>query len=70
MKQKLKKLIRPALFTFGGALLGFGYYYFIGCMQGTCPITSNPWTSTIYMGIVGFLVSGIFTKECDGGCNM
>lgn len=28
MKKKMKKWIRPALFTLGGALLGLGYYAF------------------------------------------
>lgn len=69
MKNKMKKWIRPLLFTLGGALIGFGYYYFVGCASGSCPITSNPYVSTIYMGVVGWLVSGIFGKECSGQCN-
>ena len=42
MKNKIKKWIRPALFTLGGALLGLGYYAFVGCSTGSCAITSNP----------------------------
>ncbi len=38
-----------------GALVGFGYYYFIGCKSGTCPITSSPYISTIYGAVVGML---------------
>ena len=30
MKNKIKKWSRPALFTLGGALLGLGYYAFVG----------------------------------------
>ena len=30
MKSKLKKWLRPFLFTIGGALVGIGYYYVVG----------------------------------------
>ena len=26
-----------------GAIGGYLYYYFDGCVSGTCPITSNPY---------------------------
>lgn len=72
LKEKLrkKKWIRPMLFTIGGALVGLGYYAFVGCSTGSCAITSNPVNSMIYMGFIGWLLSGVFGKECDGGCNM
>ena len=38
----------------------FAYYKFIGCSTGTCPLTSNPFISTIYGGIVGALVASSF----------
>lgn len=66
---KIRKWIRPALFTLGGALAGLAYYYFIGCASGSCPITSSPFGSMLYMGVIGYWVSGIFTKECKR-CNM
>jgi hypothetical protein len=47
----LKFIIAPVI---GGAL-GFIYYKTIGCSTGTCPITSNPWISTIYGIIMGLL---------------
>jgi hypothetical protein len=37
---------------FAGILLGFLYYYFIGCENG-CPIKSNPYLMSIYGGIMG-----------------
>lgn len=70
MKSKLKKWLRPLLFTIGGALAGLGYYYAVGCSTGSCPITSNPIITMIYMGVVGLLLSGLFGKGCDGKCNM
>ncbi len=30
-----------------GGALGFAAYKFIGCASGTCPLTSNPWVSTL-----------------------
>ncbi len=39
-----------------GGGLGFAYYKFVGCSSGTCPLTSNPITSTIYGLVVGALV--------------
>ena len=70
MKEKAKKRMRPLLFTIGGALAGLTYYHFIGCATGSCPITANPISSMIYMGVLGWLLSGVFGRECDGGCSM
>jgi xanthine/uracil permease len=39
-----------------GASVGYAYYYFIGCVSGSCPITSNPWSSIVYGAILGALV--------------
>jgi hypothetical protein len=39
-----------------GGTAGYAYYYFIGCVSGTCPITSNPWISTTYGALLGFLM--------------
>ena len=70
MKEKTTRWLRPGLFTAGGALAGFGYYYFIGCATGSCPITANPISAMIYMGVIGWLLSGVFGKGCEGGCSM
>jgi hypothetical protein len=51
---------RSVLFVIGGAILGFGYQRLVGCRTGTCPITSNPWVSTLYGAFVGYLASGGF----------
>ncbi len=40
-----------------GAIAGFLYYKLIGCSTGTCPITRNPWASSLYGAIMGALVS-------------
>lgn len=45
-----------------GAIAGFAYYEYIGCASGTCPITSNPYTSTIYGIIIGALLLNTIEK--------
>ncbi len=46
-----------------GAIGGYLYYYYVGCLSGTCPITSNPWRMTIYGSILGLLLFDLFKKE-------
>jgi len=43
-----------------GGGLGFGYYKFVGCSTGACPLTSHPVISTIYGAIIGMLLAGNF----------
>ena len=49
------KLVKRILPVFIGALLGYAYYHFIGCNSGTCPITSNPYISTVYGAVIGMV---------------
>jgi len=49
---------RRGIFVLTGALVGFAYYHFIGCVSGTCPITSNPYSSIAYGSILGLILSG------------
>ncbi len=53
MKKKI--VSKLAVFMFIGAVLGYGYYYFIGCRTGSCPITSNPVITTLYGALFGFV---------------
>lgn len=39
-----------------GGVGGYLYYYFVGCAQGTCLITSKPFNSTVYGGLMGGLL--------------
>ena len=62
------KWFRRVGFVMVGALLGFAYYYFIGCAGSTCPITSNPYVSTGYGSLLGMvLASGIGGASSTSG---
>ncbi len=39
-----------------GALAGFGFYRFVGCRGGACPIWANPFASTLYGALLGFVI--------------
>ncbi|MBS1647009.1 MAG: hypothetical protein JST67_06680 [Bacteroidetes bacterium] len=46
-----------------GALLGWAYWYFLGCTSGTCAITSSPVNSSLYGAFVGMLLAGLFKNK-------
>ena len=46
-----------------GAIGGYLYYYYIGCANGTCAITSKPFNSTLYGAMMGGLLFNMFQKE-------
>ena len=50
-------ILRVALGVVVGGVLGLGWYKLVGCSTGTCPLTSNPFISTLYGCIVGALVA-------------
>jgi hypothetical protein len=49
---------KPFIGILIGGLAGFLYFYFIGCNSGTCAITSNPYRSILFGGILGYLIAG------------
>jgi len=63
MKNFFKKYLIQIIVTLVGAVGGFLYYYFIGCSSGSCPITSNPYISIVWGGVMGYLLSDIFKKK-------
>ncbi len=48
-------LIKISLGVILGSSVGLAYYYFIGCKNGTCAITSSPVNSTLYGVLLGVL---------------
>ena len=69
MKTKLFYKLRSLIFVLGSALAGLAYYYLVNCATGSCPITANPFGTMVYTGLIGWLLSFIFRKECNCGCN-
>ena len=58
----MKRLLRPTLFILAGALAGLGYYYLFGC-SGNCAVTSSPWVTMGYMGVIVGLLSEVTKKK-------
>lgn len=46
-----------------GGLTGLGYWYFVGCDSGSCPITSRPVNSILYFSAMGGLFFSIFKRN-------
>jgi len=46
-----------------GIVGGYLYYRFVGCTSGSCPITSSPWISSIWGGMMGGLFLNVFEKK-------
>ena len=44
---------RVALGVVGGAAAGAAYANWIGCLTGSCPLTSNPLTAAVMGALVG-----------------
>ncbi len=72
MNQSKRTLLRrylPALIgTILGAVCGYCYYRFVGCASGACVISSNPYVSTVYGGVLGFLIGTLFTPGKCRAC--
>lgn len=49
---KLHHIIGVAL----GAVIGYIYYYKVGCKSGVCPLKSNPYTMILYGVLLGYLL--------------
>ena len=62
----MKKYIFKIIGVVIGGIVGFSYYYFVGCASGTCPISSNPYISVVYGGVLGYLFLDMFKKKEHG----
>jgi len=61
-----KWIITNKLYFIGaivGSVAGFLYWKFVGCVTGSCPITSSPLNSSLYFGFLGAIVASFFKKE-------
>jgi hypothetical protein len=53
-------ILRIVIGVIAGGGLGFGWYKFVGCSSGACPLTSHPVISTIYGAVLGVLIATSF----------
>jgi hypothetical protein len=60
-------MINKVIITLVGAVIGLaaGYIYWheVGCLTGSCPITSHPVNSSLYGAVMGGLIANLFQKE-------
>jgi len=60
MKVSMKMIMAIIVGVVVGGVLGFANYRFVGCKTGACPLTSNPWVSTLYGMLVGGMIGSAF----------
>lgn len=46
-----------------GGVAGYLYWKYVGCVTGTCAITSKPINSTLYFAFFGAVLLSFFKKE-------
>ncbi len=63
MKEWLSKNKLIVIGSLIGALAGYLYYKYVGCLTGTCAITSNPIRSAVYFAVLGGLVFNLFKRS-------
>lgn len=50
-------MLRSILFVLLGGGFAFAVHRLVGCRSGACPIWANPYVSTVYGSLLGFLLS-------------
>lgn len=55
--------VRLLLSILIGAVAGFGFYRFVGCRSGTCPIWASPIASTLYGALLGFVIGNGLLRQ-------
>ncbi len=58
-----KAIIITATGIIIGAVAGYLYYFYVGCVTGTCAITSKPLNSSLYGALMGGLLFNMFVKS-------
>lgn len=68
-----KKSLREWLIIVGviivGAVAGYLYWHYVGCVSGSCPIKSNPYSMTLFGALLGYLIYGMFSDIKTWGKN-
>ena len=59
----MKKYVLTIIGVTVGAIAGYAYYHYVGCLSGSCSITSKPINSSLYGAMMGGLVFNLFEKK-------
>jgi hypothetical protein len=59
-----RAFLQPFIGAVAGGILGFLYYYFIGCSTGQCAITGSPAGSIIAGTLFGLFIT---SSPCSRG---
>jgi hypothetical protein len=59
MRDSIRKHLLLIIFSVAGALGGFLYWKFVGCLSGTCIIKSVWYWSTMYGILLGYISGGL-----------
>jgi phage shock protein E len=62
----MKKLLKNNWWIAGavlGGASGYLYWKYIGCISGTCAITSKPFNSIVYFSMMGGLLFSMFQPK-------
>ena len=62
-KTKLRRLLPVFILAAAGLIGGYAYYYYVGCASGACVLSSNPYISTLYGGLLGGLTGSLLVKK-------
>ena len=65
--ENITKIIKRFWLYPAGAIIGgvggYLYWYYVGCVSGTCPITSSPTLSIVWGAVMGGLLFSLFLKK-------
>jgi fructose-specific phosphotransferase system IIC component len=59
MKEFIRKHKLIIIFMIAGMAGGLVYWKFVGCLTGSCPIKSVWYWSTLFGGLIGYLLGSI-----------
>ncbi len=63
MKQFLNTYKLALIGVIIGAIAGYFYWKYVGCLSGTCPISSSPFKMKLFGAIIGGLLLDMFRKS-------
>ena len=56
MKEFIIKHKYALLLLLPGIVAGYLYWKYVGCLSGTCPLTSNWYSTVLFGGLIGYFL--------------